>query len=205
MSKSLIAIAALSLAWLPLAKAGPDDDALIAQLKQIATHGQDSQTTAQVNDYIDQNKGAISALLDSATSYLQQQFQPQSGTDATAATANPPPQPAGTQAQTGDTATNPAPSGTGPQASSGLQPSGGLGSSAMQPSTGLQTSEVQPSTGLQASTTLQTGHLAGYPSLPSGDPITSVKALTADQAAYVAKVRSEDYDRKAELMASSGQ
>jgi hypothetical protein len=69
----------------------------------------------------------------------------------------------------------------------------------------LQASGVQASTSVQASTGLQTGHLAGYPSLPAVDPVTSVKALSEDQVAYAAKVRREDYDRKAVLMNSGGQ
>jgi hypothetical protein len=198
MSKLLIAIAAGFLACLPMASAAPGDDPMIAQLRQIATQGQDPGTARQVNDYIDQNKGALSALLQSCKSYVQQ-MQTVSGTDET--TAPPPPpeqQPAEPQPpmQSGSTTS----ANTESQASSGgwgvtlVQASGGV-----QPSGGLQTGHVQPSSGLQ------TGHLAGYPSLPDVDPISSVKTLTSDQVAYAAKVRQENLARKAELMNSAGQ
>jgi hypothetical protein len=192
MSKTSILIASAFLVCMPVANAAPDDSALIAQLKQLATQGQDAQTTAQVNQYIDQNKGALSAILSSATNYLKQ-MQPAADADEAAPPANPPSQqPTETQTQTTEPTTA-LQTSTGTQASSGLQPSGGLSTAT------IQASSVQPSSGLQ------TGHLPGYPSLPAGDPITSVKVLTADQADYVIKVRTENYDRKAALMNSSAQ
>jgi len=205
MSKYFIPIAAILLASMPMAYAAPDDDALVAQLKQLATQGQDPNTAAQVNQYIDQNKGAITALLESCKSYVQQ-LQSGSTADLSPAPANPPnPPPAGTQTQTSEPTAGAVQASSGMQASSGLQPSGGLGnsgvqaSSGLQASTGLQTSAVQPSSGLQ------TSHLAGYPSLPPGDPIPSVTVLTADQVQYATKVRRENYDRKATLMNSASQ
>jgi hypothetical protein len=192
MSKIPAAIASALLVCMPVAKAAPEDDALIAQLKQLATQGQDAQTTAQVDQYIDQNKGALSAILASATSYLKQ-AQPAAGADDTAPPANPPSQQsAGTQTQT-PTQASALQAGAGPQASSGLQPSGGLGAAT------VQAASVQPSSGLQ------TGHLAGYPSLPAVDPISSIKVLTADQADYVTKVRAENNARKAALLNSTVQ
>lgn len=77
----------LLLAAAPIAKADPDTTALLQQVKQIAAQGQDAQTTAQVNQYVDQNQDAISTILKGYTNYLKQvQVMADDGTAASAAT-----------------------------------------------------------------------------------------------------------------------
>ena len=77
-----------------------------------------------------------------------------------------------------------------------MQPSSGLQEGSIQVSSGVQAGSVQPSSGLT------TGHLAGYPSLPAVDPVSSVKKLSESQIEYAAKVRKENQDRKESLMAA---
>jgi len=190
MSKIHILLAAsLLMAALPAALAAPDADSpLITQLKQIATQGQDPQTTAQVNAYIDQNKGPLNAILQSSAAYLKQAgVSSDPSGDATPSTA---PQPATTQPSTAPT-TATATASTDPAASQ------------TQPSTGLQTSSPITDAQIQPSSGLQTSHLAGYPALPQGEPISSVTTLSPAQAQFVAKIRQENLARKAELMASA--
>ena len=81
--------------------------------------------------------------------------------------------------------------------------SAGTQASALQPATGLQPSDGLRTSSLQPSGGLRTGHLAGYPSLPDVDPISSVtkSTMTAAQAEYAAKVQKEDQERKDYLMA----
>jgi hypothetical protein len=175
----LAAMAACVLAAQPMAKAAPDDAALLTQVKQLASQGQDAQTTAQVNQYVDQNQNVITAILNGYARYIKQlQDMTNDGENGTTTAAG---QTAGASTTT--------------QTSTAAQSSSiALQTSSVQASTGLQTSEVQPSGGLQ------TAHLAGYPSLPDVDPISSVTTLTAAQMDYALKVRQENQARKQYLM-----
>jgi hypothetical protein len=190
MSKSiklLSIVAACAMAGAPMLKADPNDDAILAQVKQLASQGQDSQVASQVSQFVDENQGLISSIIKMYTGYLKQ-FAVTASDDGTPS------------AQTAATSSAPAlTESTDPQAaalqpSSGLQASTDLQGSSLQPSSGLQTSSLQPSAGLQ------TDHLAGYPSLPAVDPITSVTRLTAEQIDYVRQVNADNQARKESLM-----
>jgi hypothetical protein len=171
---TLAALAACLLAGQQIAKAGDDDAALLAQVKQLAAQGQDAQTTAQVNQYVDQNQNVISSILSGYARYIKQ-----------------------VQAMTDDSVSG-APVATGQAAGTAApavqQDSGAPQTSEVQPSTALRTSEIQPSGGLR------TAHLAGYPALPDVDPTSSVTTLTAEQREYTLKVQQENKARKQYLM-----
>jgi len=187
----LAAVAVCLLAAVRTASAGTDDDALLAQVKQLAAQGQNPQTAQQVNEYVDGNKDAINAILNGYAAYLKQLKSVSDDNDAAASPVQgPPAQTSGSCAPAQNTTAPPAPQSNTPQA--GMAQA----TAAQQSST-----DIQPSSGLQASSDLQTSHLAGYPALPAGDPVTSVKQLTADQLAYAARVRREDQARKDYLMA----
>jgi hypothetical protein len=160
----------------------------MAQLKQLASQGQDAQTAAQVDQYVDKNQDAISAILAGYVNYLKQ-VQAMAADDGTGPPPGPrPPQTSGTSTTAQSPPANTAPPNSAP-------PNGGPQTAALQPSTGLQTATVQPSGGLQ------TSHLAGYPALPAVDPVSTVTTLSAAQAAYALKVQKENEARKAYLMA----
>ena len=144
------AIGACLLAAAPL----QNGNSLLDQVKRLASQGQDSQTTSEVSQYVDQNK---SEILDALKTGMQDL-----NSDAP-----------------GD---QPAP---GAQA----QPSSGA-----QSAPELNSAEIQPSSGLV------TAHLAGYPSLPDVDPISSVTHPTREQLAYAATVQREMQARKQFLM-----
>ena len=171
-------MAACILAVAPIAKAGPQEDALVDKVKQIATQGQDAQTAALVNQYVDQHHDLITAILKMYINYLSQ-LQATMAASGTTAPDSSQTAPAGTQPITGDAA---------------------------KPDTVLQTTNAQPAaasqpaTGLQAADGLKTGHLAGYPSLPDMAPASSIKQPTAEQLEYAAKVQKEDQARKEYLM-----
>jgi hypothetical protein len=149
-----------------VAKAGPEDAALLQQVKQAASKGQSPQTAAQISQYVDSNQDVITAILKGYMDYLKQ-IQSMSADTGTGA---------GIQAA--------------PQASSTVQQQQGV----LQPSTALQI------TGVQTSGSLQTSHLAGYPSLPNVDPVSSLTQPTAAQLAHGAQVQKEMQERKAYLM-----
>ena len=198
--------------------AAPSNAALLSQIKEIASQGQDAETKKQVSQYVDQNQGPITALLNSYANYFKH-FQTANDDDGNAApaptqsapastqTAPPPAQTApppaqtvqqpsqtsGSAASSQNTATADAAEST--QEGNGVQPSGELQSASIQPSGGLHIAGVQPSGGLV------TAHLAGYPSLPAVDPTSSVPHPNAAQLAYAAIVQKEMQDRKAYLMA----
>lgn len=177
------ALAACLLAAAPMAEAGSDDDALLQQVKQAASKGQNAQTAAQINQYVDQNHDVISALLKEYVNYLNQ-VQAMTANGVTVTPGNP--QPAASAA---NAANGPAASGTTPNASSGA-----AAASDLQPSTALQIN------GLQPSGELQTSHLAGYPALPDVEPVSSVTQPTAAQLEYAAQVQKEMQARKQYLM-----
>jgi len=189
-SRHLGIVAACLMAAAPLAEAGPQDDALVEKVKQLATQGQDAQTTALVNQYVDQHHDLITGILKTYMNYLSQsQTMPGNGTTAPddSQTALP-----GTQVITSDAAKTDGPV---------LQTTNTQPATTAQPATGLQpTTALQPATGLQAADVLRTGHLAGYPSLPDIAPSSSIKQPTAEQLEYAAKVQKEDQARKEYLM-----
>ena len=166
------AMGACFLAGAPMAQAGPDEDALLQQVKQLASKGQDAQTAAQVSQYVDQNKDALATILKGYTDYLNQAqamgAMDGSGTPATPQTASA--------------------TGTSQNAN------GGAAASGQQISTGLQMSAVQ------GSGVLRMSHLAGYPALPDVDPVSSVLRPTAAQLEYAARVQKEMQARKRYLM-----
>lgn len=184
--------------------AAPSNAALLSQIKEIASQGQDAETKKQVSQYVDQNQGPITALLNSYANYFKH-VQTANDDDGNAApaptqiapaptqTAQQPSQTSGSAASSQNTATADAAEST--QEGNGVQPSGGLQSASIQPSGGLYIAGVQPSGGLV------TAHLAGYPSLPDVDPTSSVPHPNAAQLAYAAIVQKEMQDRKAYLMA----
>ncbi|MGA3171640.1 MAG: hypothetical protein ABSE62_11585 [Chthoniobacteraceae bacterium] len=167
----------------PMAMADDNsDDALLQKVKQQATQGQDPQTAQQVNQYIDQHKEAIMALVKELMTYLTQMTN-DNGANAQAPQMPPPSIPSpSTSAQN-----------TSSEETSASQPTL-LQISNVQPSGGLQTSDVQPSGGLV------TGHLAGYPSLPDVEPISSVNHPTAEQLQYATQTQKAMQARKKELM-----
>jgi len=217
------ALAACLLAGAPLARAGTDDDALVEQVKQVATKGQDAQTTAQVNQYVDQNRGLITAILKGYINYLNQ-IQGMSAGDGSvplsplkpqAAPANGPAATGTAQSASGDAAasggqqTSPSQNASGDAAASGggqqTGPSPSASGDAAASGGGQQSSASQPApdlkiSGVQASGELRTSHLAGYPALPDVEPSTSVMQPTAAQLEYAAKVRKEIEARKQYLM-----
>jgi len=184
--------------------AAPSNAALLSQIKEIASQGQDAETKKQVSQYVDQNQGPITALLNSYANYFKH-VQTANDDDGTAApahtqtapasaqTVQQPSQTSGSAASSQNTATADAAEST--QEGNGVQPSGELQSASIQPSGGLHIAGVQPSGGLV------TAHLAGYPSLPAVDPTSSVPHPNAAQLAYAAIVQKEMQDRKAYLMA----
>lgn len=153
-----------------MAKAG-DETALLEQVKQLASQGQDAATAAQVNEYVDANKDAISAVLKGYVTYINQ-----------------------LQAMTADTGVSTAPQAAAATATAPVQTAGAAVTTGAT-STALRTSSVQPSGGLR------TAHLAGYPALPDVDPVSSITEPTAAQLEYAAKVQQEMQARKQYLMA----
>jgi len=167
----------------PIARADDaSDDALLQKVKQQATQGQDPQTAQQLNQYVDQHKDAILALIHQLMTYLTQMTNENGANAQAPQMALPSAAPSSPSIQNTD-------SGGSSSAQATL-----LQTSDVQPSGGLQISDVQPSGGLV------TGHLAGYPSLPDVDPISSVTNPTADQLQYAAQVQKEMQARKKELM-----
>ncbi len=183
------ALATAMLSGSSIAKASPDDAALLAQVKQLASQGQTPQTKAQVNQYVDQNQDVISAFLKGYMDYLKQL---QGADDGSAAPAQPQQPPTGADPGKAQGQGGSATAGTGNAAGSAA--GNAPGSGARQPSNALQTPSVQPSGGLR------TSHLAGYPSLPDVDPVSSVDGLTAAQMAYAAEVQRQMQERKQYLM-----
>jgi len=179
----MAALAAGLVAMTPAAEAAaPDAESLLTQVKQMASQGQDPQTAAQVNQFVEEHQDVITAVLKMYLNYLKQIQTVENGNDAAQGV-----QPAAAQGS----ATASGVSAVNPEADRGTQ---AAPAAQVQPSTGLRVSSIQPSGGLQ------TGHLAGYPSLPDVDPTSSVTRLTAEQVAYAAKVRQENLARKEYLM-----
>jgi len=162
-----------------MAKAGPSDAALLNQVKQIASQGQDAQTAAQVNQYVDKNQDIITAILKGYVNYLKQ-IQSMAADDGTGTPAT---VRANRQSNTGDA-----------QTASVEGTAGGRETSAP-----MQSAELQAS-GVQASSGLQTAHLAGYPALPAVEPVSSITHPTVGQLENAAKVQREMQERKAYLM-----
>jgi hypothetical protein len=171
------------------ASAGPNQAALLAAVKQLASQGQDAQTTSKVNQYVDQNQDAITAILNGYVNYLKQ-IQAMTADDGSGTAAQPAAAPAGGGA---GTPPNAAPPNTANGTANGAANGGGQPSE-VQPSAALGTSSVQPSG------ELRTSHLAGYPSLPDVDPVSSVTAMTAAQMEYSARVQKDMMERKQYLM-----
>jgi hypothetical protein len=178
----------------PLATANPDVDALLAQVKQIASQGQDPQTAAQVDQFVDQNRAIISSVLTFYLNYIKH-IQTMTNNDGMSPSDQPQAaQPSGNSQN--DLLLNPAGAEASPEVQTSVSPiSGGLQSSSIQPAGELRGSSIQPSTGLR------TGHLAGYPSLPDVVPVSSVKSLSVEEAEYALKVEKENMARKEYLMA----
>jgi hypothetical protein len=103
----------------PMARGGagpaPDagDAALLEQVKQLASKGQNAQTAAQVSAYVDQNKDLINAILKGYADHLKEVQAVTADADAVAPAAP------GTAAVSGPRIS------TGLQIT-GVQPSGGL-------------------------------------------------------------------------------
>jgi hypothetical protein len=150
---------------------------LLQQLAQSGTSAQDAQTAAAVSQFVKSNPDLIATILKGYIAYLKQ-IQSMTAEDGSAQT------PAG---QSSAAAT--------PGTSAQSADSTAAQSNSIQPSTGLQI------TGVQAATGLQTSHLAGYPSLPDVNPVSSITQPTAAQLEYAAKIQKEDQARKAYLMA----
>jgi hypothetical protein len=148
---------------------------LLQQVKQLASKGQDAQTTAQVNQYVDSNQDIISAILKNYVDYAKQL---QSLADD--GEAPPPPSHSSQTSYSSQTS----------------QPSAGTS----QQTTAVQSSTALQITGVQASGGLQTSHLAGYPALPEVDPTTTVTQPTE----YSIRVQKELRARKQSLMAAPG-
>jgi len=164
---------------LAIAKAGPQDDALLQQVKQIASQGQSAQTTEQVNQYVDQNRDAITAILKNYMDYLKQ-LQEMSDD-----------QPAATNQATATSAT------TAAQTPTQQQPAAPPATPAQTQSTaGLAMATLQTSSGPQTSGGVQTAHLAGYPALPDAPPVSAIQHPTVEQLVNGATVQKEMQDRK---------
>ena len=176
------AIAVCMMAICTAANAADNDDALLRQVTQIASQGQSAQTAAAVQNYVNSHSDIISAILKGYLNYIKQ---------VEAAAADDENAPA---TQTGGTEGQAASTGVAPQ-----QPNGeSLAMAASSRSTsGIQTAQLQPSG------ELRTSHLAGFPALPDVEPTDSIKTMSETQAAYAAKVRRENEDRKEYLMAHS--
>jgi hypothetical protein len=189
MYKSLLAatIAAALLAGAPATKA--QSDPTTSQVAEEASQGQDSITAADVTKYIDQHQDLVSAILKMYMNYIKQ-IQTLANDNGTSTTTS-----VQTISSTQDSSSATSASGSTTAQQGVLQPSSGIQAGSMQPSSGVQAGSVQPSDGLK------TGHLAGYPSLPAVDPISSVKQMSEEQIEYAAKVRKENQERKESLMA----
>ncbi len=137
----------------------------------MASKGQDAQTTAQVNQYVDSNQDVISAILKNYVDYLKQL---QSVADDGEA---PPPSQSSQTSHSSQTSQTTA--------------------STSQQTTSTQSSTALQITGVQASGGLRTSHLAGYPALPDVDPTTTVTRPTE----YSIRVQKELQARKQSLMA----
>jgi hypothetical protein len=192
----------------PVANAGSEDAkesqdaqnaALLQQVKQLASKGQDAQTAGQVNQYVDQNHDVISAILKGYTDYFKQvQTAPTNDGAGLIAT--------GTTPTTTPSASVDSPTTTQPVSAD--SPTTTQSASADSPTTTTTTATVDPlaSTALQPSSVqasggLQTSHLAGYPALPTVDPVTSINQPTAAQLEYAARMQKAMQARKAYLMA----
>ena len=177
-------VAACLLAVAPMARADPDEAASLEQVKQIASKGQDAQTTALIDQYVDKHRDLISSILKLYLNYIHQ-LQAMAADDGTGVLAN-------LQAGT---------AGTGRDSGAGYDEEKPR-TSALQPASGLQPARgLQPASGLQLSGGLRMSHLAEFPSLPEMAPASSLRELTPEQLEYAARVQKEMQERKQLLMA----
>jgi len=200
MSKSILAAIIVAGVLASMAEGRAQADPTTDQVAQEASQGQDPITAADITKYIDQHQDLVSAVLKMYMNYIKQ-IQTLANSDSTSGT----PDLQTISSALGSTAgysTN----GSGTAQEGVVQPSSGVQAESVQPSSGIQAGSVQPSSGVQAGSVqpsdgLKTGHLAGYPSLPAVDPVSSVKQLSEEQIEYAAKVRKENQERKETLMA----
>jgi len=168
-------------------KAGPGgEDALLEQVKQVASNGQDAQTAAQVSEYVDQNHDLITSILKGYARYLNQ-VQAMADDDGSGAPSKPRGARGGVPgAQNGGAAQN---EGAAQSVDTATPQAGNQeGASPLQIS------------GVKASGGLRTSHLAGLPALPAVEPASSITQPTAAQLDYAAKTQKEMRARKAYLM-----
>ena len=151
-----------------------NDDALLEQIIAIASQNQDSETTAQIRAYVEQNRTTIENILNNYQSYLQQAMNVANGGDVSPSS------------QTSSTT-----------------PSSSAAPVQTQQSNGLQTSSLQTSSPLQTSH-LETTSLSGYPSLPSGAPTSSITNPTPEQLAQGILVDRKISERKHFFMRLAG-
>jgi len=123
-ARPLELLAACLLAAAPMAGATPDDDASVEKVKQLAANGQDPETKALVNQYVDQHRDLISAILKVCMNYLNELKAKMADTE----TGEPQAAPAVTEPPSGNVA----------------QPAEGprLRMAALQPASGLRTSHL---------------------------------------------------------------
>lgn len=193
----MMPFAVCALAASPIARGGPDDAPLLTEVKQLASQGQNAQTTAQVNQFVDQNQGAISTILQGWVNYLKQIEKMAADPDLDPATQTQPAQP--TQPTQPAQQIGRSRDGRNGEGSGRADASIGTGSGGFQAS-GAQPPNAQPNSSVQASGPLRTSHLAGYPSLPDVDPVSSIGGLTAAQMQYAAMVERQMQERKQYLM-----
>jgi hypothetical protein len=118
-ARQLGTLAACLLAAAPMAGATPEEDASVEKVKQLAADGQDPATKALVNQYVDQHKDEISAILKVCMNFLNE-LKAKMGDS---------PSPGNAESTPGNAAAQPA---EGPR----------LRMAALQPASGLRTSHL---------------------------------------------------------------
>jgi hypothetical protein len=199
------------------ARAASDDQSmpdLLNLVKQIASQGQNADTTAKLDQSVDQNQDLISTVLRAYIKYfkalqdaankpgdpletLKTELPGGPGGDPRAAS----PRTADSNARTPDDAQPANASQPAQNSLAAAQPSNSSQPQAAQ----LSSQQLQPSRPVRPSDGLQTSHLAGYPSLPDIEPSSSVTKLTAAQVEYVAQIRKDNEERKQSLIEQAQQ
>jgi hypothetical protein len=160
------------------------DAALLEQVKQMASKGQNAETVNQINQYVAKNHDLISTIIKLYTDYLKR-IQGMADGKGNIEPGMPNPmaaQETGTGQSTGNNqaAVSPQANATGPS-------KGQRGASS-------QTDLLGPDD------VLITAHLPGYPALPEVDPVSSIMHPTIEQLEYAKKVQDDMQTRKAYLM-----
>lgn len=175
--KSPLSLAALVLLSAGAARAGQSED--LEQVIQLASQGQNAQTSAEVRQYVQGHQDQISGILQTYRAYLALSDVGVQGA--------PPPAASGTNAAIASLA------GQNTAAVSAETQTAGGQTTSLQTSTGLKTGGLQ--TGA-----LATSHLPGVPGLPDVSAASAITDPNAAQLQHAAEVQAALQVRKRVLM-----